>query len=215
MELTTIQLCALLAIALCTVGLLHLKAIRNTSTTAANAATEDDQLKLIDMQRHLEWQEYELKDLRDTIRNEALDHAEVERGLLQLLAAAAPLTDEDQAALEAMSNELELAADTFATLPQTSDHSQRAHQLASYALHMARRLEVARANARPHPDTELIDWLSEHGTCWNNGEHAEIRIPVIDNGQEHAGLRHLLRLSMVHGDPDAPAVVDRLDAMAA
>ncbi|RIA22637.1 hypothetical protein DFO61_3327 [Ectopseudomonas oleovorans] len=94
---------------------------------------------------------------RDTASlRESMQH--LERDLLQRLAAAAPLTDEDLAVLLAVANKLELSADTFAGL-NAHDHARFSRHLQAQVLDMADRLKIAQANTKPHPDSELIDWL--------------------------------------------------------
>lgn len=131
----------------------------------------DERLEALDL---LDKRERELATLRRNIQAEADDHAEVERGLLQRLAAAAPFNDEDQATLQAIAAKLELAADTFAGIG-VGDHARFARQLAQHALNMAQRLHAAAANTLPHPDSELIDWLEEEATVDFDLETASLR----------------------------------------
>lgn len=108
----------------------------------------------------------ELLTQRDNLKAEAADHAQVERGLLQRLAAAAPLSDEDLAVLLAVANKLDLAADTFAGL-NSHDHARFSRQLQAQVLDMLDRLKLAQANTKPHPDSELIEWLNENGVHYD------------------------------------------------
>ena len=136
----------------------------------------------------------ELLALRENIKAEAEDHAKVERGLLNRLAAAAPLSDEDHAVLIAVVAKLELAADTFAGL-NAHDHARFSRHLQAQVLDMAERIKKSQANAQPHPDSELIDWLDENACVHFDLETAELRfqafptnwIPFVDD------LRTLLR----------------------
>lgn len=102
----------------------------------------------------------EINTLRLNIEAESADHAKVERELLQKLASAIPLTDEDQDTLEQIAEELELASRFFAGI-QSNNHASRSKQLALYALNMAQRLKAAQANKQSHPDSELIDFLAD------------------------------------------------------
>jgi hypothetical protein len=150
----------------------------------------DERLEALDL---LDKRERELATLRRNIQAEADDHAEVERGLLQRLAAAAPFNDEDQATLQAIAAKLELAADTFAGIG-VGDHARFARQLAQHALNMAQRLHAAAANTLPHPDSELIDWLDQEGSVDFDLETATIRFlctPADEQGI--SSLRALLR----------------------
>lgn len=103
----------------------------------------------------------EAMTLRDNIKAEAEDHAKVERGLLNRLAAAAPLSDEDHAVMLAAGAKLELAADTFAGIG-SHDHARFSRHLMAQVLDIADRIKKAQANAKPHPDSELIEWLNDH-----------------------------------------------------
>ena len=103
----------------------------------------------------------EAKCLMENIKAEAEDHAKVERGLLNRLAAAAPLSDEDHAVLLAVGAKLELAADTFAGLG-SHDHARFSRHLMAQVLDIADRIKKAQANTQPHPDSELIEWLNDH-----------------------------------------------------
>lgn len=103
----------------------------------------------------------ELLTLRNNIKAEAEDHAKVERGLLNRLAAAAPLGDEDHAVLIATGAKLELAAGTFAGLG-SHEHARFSRHLMAQVLDIADRIKKAQANTQPHPDSELIEWLNNH-----------------------------------------------------
>lgn len=103
----------------------------------------------------------ELLTLRNNIKAEAEDHAKVERGLLNRLAAAAPLSDEDHAVLLAVGAKLELAAGTFAGLG-SHDQARFSRHLQAQVLDIADRIKKAQANTQPHPDSELIDWLNDN-----------------------------------------------------
>lgn len=133
--------------------------------------TRDERLEALDK---LDKSLREAVALRRKIQAEADEHAELERGLLQRLAAAAPLSDEDQTTLQAIAAKLELAADTFAGIG-VGDHARFARQLAQHALNMAQRLHAAAANTLPHPDSELIDWLEEEATVDFDLETATLR----------------------------------------
>lgn len=142
--------------------------------------------------RKLDAREREIQTLRRNIQTEAEDHAKVEEGLLQRLAAAAPLSDEDQATLEAIASKLDLAADTWAGL-QCGDHARYARQLGAHALNMAHRIKTALANTLPHPDSELIDWLHEEAHFFCDGEHGEFRFQLLGDIDSDAHARALLR----------------------
>ncbi|MDH0097491.1 hypothetical protein N7333_12995 [Pseudomonas sp. GD04158] len=103
----------------------------------------------------------EAMTLRANIKAEADDHGKVERGLLNRLAAAAPLSDEDHAVLLAVANKLELAAGTFAGLG-SHDHARFSRHLMAQVLDIADRIKKAQANTQPHPDSELIEWLNDN-----------------------------------------------------
>lgn len=142
----------------------------------------------------------EAMTLRANIKAEADDHGKVERGLLNRLAAAAPLSDEDHAVLLAVANKLELAAGTFAGLG-SHDHARFSRHLQAQVLDMAERIKKAQANTQPHPDSELIDWLDENATLHFDLETAELRFqafaedhPFIDD------LRSLLRKAKADSD---------------
>lgn len=103
----------------------------------------------------------EAMTLRNNIKAEAEDHAKVERGLLNRLAAAAPLSDEDHAVMLAVGAKLELAAGTFAGLG-SHDHAHFSRHLMAQVLDIADRIKKAQANTQAHPDSELIDWLDTY-----------------------------------------------------
>lgn len=147
-----------------------------------------------DLRSQLDARTREAMALRNNIKAEAEDHAKIERGLLNRLAAAAPLSDEDHAVLLAVVDKLELAADTFAGL-NAHDHARFSRHLQAQVLDMAERIKKSQANAQPHPDSELIDWLDENACVHFDLETAELRfqafptnwIPFVDD------LRTLLR----------------------
>ncbi|WP_395503071.1 hypothetical protein [Ectopseudomonas mendocina] len=114
-----------------------------------------------DLRSQLDARTREAMTLRNNIKAEAEDHAKVERGLLNRLAAAAPLSNEDHAVLLAVGAKLELAADTFAGI-NSPDHARFSRHLMAQVLDIADRIKKAQANAQPHPDTELIEWLNDH-----------------------------------------------------
>lgn len=113
-----------------------------------------------DLRNQLDARTREAMTLRDNIKAESEDHAKVERGLLNRLAAAAPLSDEDHAVMLAAGAKLELAAGTFAGLG-SHDHARFSRHLMAQVLDIADRIKKAQANAQPHPDSELIDWLEQ------------------------------------------------------
>lgn len=153
-------------------------------------ATRDERLDALDK---LDKSLRETVALRRKIQAEADDHAEVERGLLQRLAAAAPFNDEDQATLQAIAAKLELAADTFAGIG-VGDHARFARQLAQHALNMAQRLHAAAANTLPHPDSELIDWLEAEASIGSSVDHVTLRFLCAPNcGETSRSLRAILR----------------------
>ena len=114
-----------------------------------------------DLRSQLDARTREAMTLRNNIKAEAEDHAKVERGLLNRLAAAAPLSDEDHAVMLAVGAKLELAAGTFAGLG-SHDHARFSRHLMAQVLDIADRIKKAQANAQPHPDSELIEWLNDH-----------------------------------------------------
>lgn len=114
-----------------------------------------------DLRTQLDARTREAMALRNNIKAEAEDHAKVERGLLNRLAAAVPLSDEDHTVLLAVVAKLELAADTFAGL-NAHDHARFSRHLQAQVLDMAERIKKSQANAQSHPDSELIDWLNDH-----------------------------------------------------
>lgn len=213
MELTTQQIYALFGIGLAVViliGITYCTAFKTGHSSGwqegRQAGTNywrplfqekrDERLEALDL---LDKRERELATLRRNIQAEADDHAEVERGLLQRLAAAAPFNDEDQATLQAIAAKLELAADTFAGIG-VGDHARFARQLAQHALNMAERLRAAAANTLPHPDSELIDWLDKHGTYRGDEETAEVRFPVATHNEGFSHLRDIVRLAIQQMD---------------
>ena len=114
-----------------------------------------------DLRSQLDARTREAMTLRNNIKAEAEDHAKVERGLLNRLAAAAPLSDEDHAVMLAVGAKLELAAGTFAGLG-SHDHARFSRHLMAQVLDIADRIKKAQANTQPHPDSELIEWLNDH-----------------------------------------------------
>lgn len=142
----------------------------------------------------------EAMTLRNNIKAEAEDHAKVERGLLNRLAAAAPLSDEDHAVLVAASSKLELAAGTFAGLG-SHDHARCSRHLQAQVLDMAERIKKAHANAQPHPDSELIEWLDLNAVTGINPDEGLATITFNAYGSqlpEH--LRTLLRMAKADSD---------------
>lgn len=119
---------------------------------------ENLRAELWNAKHQLDTRTREAMTLRDNIKAEAEDHAKVERGLLNRLAAAAPLSDEDHAVMLAAGAKLELAAETFAGLG-SHDHARLSRHLMAQVLDIADRIKKAQANTQPHPDSELIEWL--------------------------------------------------------
>lgn len=136
---------------------------------------------------------------RDTASlREAMQH--IERDLLQRLAAAAPLTEQDQAVLLAVADKLLLAGSTFAGIG-APDHARASSHLMAQVLDMTDRLKIAQANTKPHPDSELIDWLDENATLHFDLETAELRFQAF--AEEHPitdDLRSLLRKAKADSD---------------
>lgn len=207
MELTNPQLYALFGAAIAVLILIGITYCAGLSTGESAgyeqgrmAATDhwrricsETRAELTSSLQRLDSREREIKTLRRNIQAEADDHDQVERGLLQRLAAAAPLGDEDQATLEAIANKLELAADTWQAFPTGGDHARYARQLAQLAHNMAQRLKTASANTLPHPDSELIDWLEGGIEQWWNEETHYLAIPYDDAAIENGNLRQALR----------------------
>lgn len=139
-----------------------IEALEQSKTNLGNTLA-DRTADLIEVKRTLDTREGALSKLRQSLIEEQRDHGEVERGLLNRLATACPLSTEDQAALIAMSAKFGLAADTFAGL-NAHDHAQAARTFQAQALDMAYRIKKAAANQLPHPDSELIEFLEQEAT---------------------------------------------------
>lgn len=141
----------------------------------------------------------EMAALRQSIEQETADHAMVERNLLNRLAEATQLVAGDHATLLNVAGKLQLAASTFAGIG-AHDHAHTCSNLKSQVLDMAAR--AAQANAQPHPDSELLDWLDENATVHFDLETAELRfqafptnwLPFVDD------LRTLLRQAKADSD---------------
>lgn len=134
----------------------------------------------------------ELLTLRENIKAEAEDHAKVERGLLNRLAAAAPLSDEDHAVLLAVGAKLELAADTFAGIG-APDHARFSRHLQAQVLDIAERIKKAQANTQPHPDSELIDFLATVASMKIDGADWRIEYPSMRHPHRNASIRETIR----------------------
>lgn len=142
----------------------------------------------------------EAKCLMENIKAEAEDHAKVERGLLNRLAAAAPLSDEDHAVMLAVGAKLELAASTFAGMG-AHDHARFSRHLMAQVLDIADRIKKAQANAQPHPDTDLLDWLDVNALVNFDLETAELRFPAYHATEAgYDTLRDLLREAMANNE---------------
>lgn len=150
---------------------------------------------------------------RDTASlREAMQH--IERDLLQRLAAAAPFTDADQAVLQAVANKLDLAADTFAGL-NSPDHARFSRQLQAQVLDMLDRLKIAAANTKPHPDSELIEWLNDHAVHYiPDMSLVQIEMPTLlsaaDTWPPH--LRQMLRAGIERQANDDTTQAEQEDA---
>lgn len=124
---------------------------------------------LVELKRTLDTREGALSKLRQSLIEEQRDHGEVERGLLNRLAAACPMSDEDCGALIAMAAKLGLAANTFDGL-KSPGHARAARLLQAKALDMAERVKTSLdtpAHQREHSshvitDTDLIEWLNSN-----------------------------------------------------
>lgn len=121
----------------------------NSATSKSLAKRTAD---LIAVNQTLDAREGALSKLRQSLIEEQRDHGEVERGLLNQLAAACRLSVEDQAVLIAMASKLGLAADTFAGL-NAHDHAKAARLFQAKALDMAAGREEALAIQQKHGDT--------------------------------------------------------------
>lgn len=207
MELTTQQIYALFAIGVCiavALGITYCAGLKtgNASGYKYGRTTAGKHWRCViavmrtthaETAHQLDAREREIRTLRANIKAEGEDHADVERGLLQRLAAAAPLSDEDQAILEAIAAKLELAAETWQAFPTGADHARFARQLSQHALNMAQRLKAAQANTKPHPDTELIEWLHEEAHFFCDGEHGELRFLLLGDVSSDDHPRAVLR----------------------
>lgn len=134
---------------------------REEMNTHRLQTVENLRAELRNAKHQLDARTREAMTLRDNIKAESADHAKVERGLLNRLAAAAPLSDEDHAVMLAAGAKLELAAGTFAGRG-SHDHARYSRHLMAQVLDIADRIKKAQANTQPHPDSELIDWLNDH-----------------------------------------------------
>lgn len=148
----------------------------------------------------LESRNRELSGLRLSIEAETDEHAEVERGLLQRLHAAAPMTDEDTATLQAIASKLELAGDTFASL-NSHDHARYARNLARHAHNMAARIQASLSKTQQHPDSELIDFLETEASVEFDFETATLRFLSAPSKTGHvSSVRGLLRQAKADSD---------------
>lgn len=118
-----------------------IEALEQSKTNLGNTLA-DRTADLIEVKRTLDTREGALSKLRQSLIDEQRDHGEVERGLLNRLAAARPLSDEDQAVLIATAEKLGLAADTFAGL-NAHDHAKAARLFQAQTLDMAARIKKA------------------------------------------------------------------------
>lgn len=173
----------------------------NLATFLASATAE-----LIEVKRTLDAREGALSKLRQSLIEEQRDHGEVERGLLNRLAAVCRLTTEDHAVLVAMAAKLGLAADTFAGF-NAHDHAKASRLFQAQALDMADRIQKALANQQPHPDTEIIEWLNTNGDYWGEHDHATLRFDVHspEEGFEH--LRDVLTLAIQQKQADTESAI--------
>ena len=144
-----------------------------------------------DLRSQLDARTREAMTLRNNIKAEAEDHAKVERGLLNRLAAAAPLSDEDHAVMLAVGAKLELAAGTFAGLG-SHDHARFSRHLMAQVLDMAERIKKAQVNA-PHPDSELIDFLATIANLKVGDGEWCIELPVMFQPHRNASMREIIR----------------------
>uniref|UniRef100_A4XZH1 Uncharacterized protein n=1 Tax=Ectopseudomonas mendocina (strain ymp) TaxID=399739 RepID=A4XZH1_ECTM1 len=155
----------------------------------------------------------EMAALRQSIEQETADHGKVERDLLNRLAAAAPLSDEDHAVLIAVVAKLELAADTFAGL-NSPDHARFSRHLQAQVLDIADRIKKAQANTQPHPDSELIEWLEASAEVSFDLEQARITFgydltqphPIVDD------IRSVVRHAMEQSERQGFDAADVEDA---
>lgn len=222
MELTTQQLhaiFAMLTVAAIAGLIFYCIGLRTGRQTAANIieALEESRTnldtflasstaELIEVKRTLDAREGALSKLRQSLVEEQRDHGEVERGLLNRLAAVCRLSTEDQAVLIAMAAKLGLAADTFAGL-NAHDHAKASRLFQAQALDMADRIQKALANQQPHPDTEIIEWLNTNGDYWAEIDNATLRFDVNspEEGFEH--LRDVLTLAIQQKRADTDSAI--------
>lgn len=128
---------------------------------------------------------------RDTASlRQAMQH--IERDLLQRLAAAAPLTEQDQAVLLAAADKLMLAGSTFAGLG-SNEHARASNHLMAQVLDIADRIKKAQANTQPHPDSELIDFLATIANLKVGDGEWCIELPVMFQPHRNASMREVIR----------------------
>ena len=158
MELTTPQIYALFAMAVALAVLIGItycaglktgrqastniiEALEQSKTNLGNTTTKLTS-EFIEVNRTLDAREGALSKLRQSLIEEQREHGQIERGLLNRLAAARPLSDEDQAVLIAAAEKLGLAAVTFAGL-NAHDHAKAARLFQAQTLDMAARIKKA------------------------------------------------------------------------
>ncbi|WP_095096664.1 hypothetical protein [Pseudomonas sp. Irchel 3A5] len=128
-------------------------------------------------------------------------HAEIERLLQQQrdherMVKTVPFTVSDRSALINIAQTLELAARTWKGLRATEQAARAtAHQqlLNQFASRIHAYLASSKELSSQPLDTQLIEWLNEHGDLWGELETSTIRFPheAATEGYQH--LRDALR----------------------
>lgn len=176
----------------------HLQTRHDLAARALGDQITARDLELIEVKRQRDSRDTEIRTLHRNLSEHARLREGIERNLLARLASAAPLTRDDLETLKEMVHSLELAGETWAHFPQLADSTRQVRQLALQALNMAQRYKAAaEAPPRPHPDSELVDWLQANATSTTPEVGTEqLTFSLVTYSPPYSDLREALRAAM-------------------
>lgn len=129
---------------------------------------------------------------RKELKKQLDDHNTRQRQL-----KAQPFNLEDHQTLTSISQALGLAASTYKAIPGTAAVQAKADVLAAQARALAYRvfrvITTATAHNSESLDTQLIEWLNNHGDLWADLESSTITFPHKADTEGYPHLREALR----------------------
>lgn len=112
----------------------------------------------------------------------------------KLLQAKRESNDDLREQLDRRSRELMALRDNFQA--EADDHARFSRHLQAQALDMAERLKKAQADTRPHPDSELIDWLYANSSASHDEATCYLAFDFVAEPDCATSLRSILLLAI-------------------